>query len=71
MNTTAITQQQLNYIHNNPVKAGFVENPSDWVCSSARDYEDKQGLVEISFLYYYYYVGLSETLRPDESTLTL
>jgi len=24
------------------VGAGFVENPTDWLCSSARDYEDKQ-----------------------------
>ncbi len=51
LNTIAITQQRLNYIHNNPVEAGFVENPSDWICSSARDYEDKQGLIEVSFLY--------------------
>lgn len=28
------------YIHNNPVKAGLVNKPSDWIYSSARDYLD-------------------------------
>jgi len=28
----------LTYIHQNPVKAGIVENPFDWKYSSARDY---------------------------------
>ena len=51
LNTNEITQQRVNYIHNNPVVAGFVENPADWVCSSARDYEDRKGLIEIDFLY--------------------
>lgn len=35
--------QRLDYIHNNPVEAGFVEKPTDWVLSSARDYEDQKG----------------------------
>ena len=36
--------QKLAYIHNNPVKKGFVENPEDWKYSSARNYmlEDDQ-----------------------------
>jgi REP element-mobilizing transposase RayT len=29
---------KINYIHNNPVKAGLVENPEDWEFSSARNY---------------------------------
>jgi len=29
---------KVNYIHNNPVKAGLVENPEDWEFSSARNY---------------------------------
>ena len=30
--------QKLNYIHNNPVKAGLVRSPADWVFSSASNY---------------------------------
>ena len=29
---------KLEYIHNNPVKAGIVENPEDYLFSSARNY---------------------------------
>ena len=29
---------KVNYIHYNPVKSGFVENPEDWEFSSARNY---------------------------------
>tara|TARA_R110000823_G_scaffold315696_1_gene450413 strand:+ start:48149 stop:48349 length:201 start_codon:yes stop_codon:yes gene_type:complete len=43
--------QRLNYVHNNPVEAGFVDQPADWVFSNARDYEDQKGIIEISFLY--------------------
>ncbi|HEX37433.1 MAG TPA: transposase [Candidatus Cloacimonetes bacterium] len=31
--------QKLNYIHNNPVKAGIVDNPEDYTYSSARNYK--------------------------------
>ncbi len=30
--------QKMNYIHNNPVKKGYVAKPEDWVYSSARNY---------------------------------
>ncbi len=30
--------QKLEYIHHNPVKAGFVNNANDWKWSSAQDY---------------------------------
>jgi len=30
--------QKLNYIHNNPVRKGFVEYPEHWLYSSARNY---------------------------------
>ena len=42
-----LLEQKLDYIHNNPVKAGFVDEPEDYVYSSARDYAGKQGLIEI------------------------
>lgn len=45
-----IIEQKLNYIHNNPVKAGWVFAPEDYVWSSARDYAGEQGMLEIYFL---------------------
>lgn len=36
----AVFQQKLNYIHNNPVKAGLCINPEDYQYSSARFYYD-------------------------------
>ena len=39
--------QKLNYIHNNPVKAGWVEHPQDWLYSSARNYMGLKGLIDI------------------------
>ena len=38
--------QKLNYIHNNPVKAGFVEKAEDWLWSSARSYANMGNLLE-------------------------
>lgn len=43
-------ETRLEYIHENPVKAGWVDNPSDWVYSSARDYDGRKGLIDIYFL---------------------
>ena len=41
-------QQRLNYTHENPVRAGIVENAEDYVYSSARDYAGKKGLVKLT-----------------------
>jgi len=40
-------EQKILYIHDNPVRAGIVENPEDYLYSSARDYADKESLFEI------------------------
>ena len=37
---------ELHYLHENPVQAGFVEKAEDWLCSSAGDYEVREGLLE-------------------------
>jgi REP element-mobilizing transposase RayT len=37
----------LDYIHNNPVEAGIVEKPEDYLYSSARDYYGLPGKIEI------------------------
>ena len=42
-----ILHQKLDYIHNNPVEAGIVENPEDYLYSSARDYYGLPGLIDM------------------------
>ena len=42
-----ILHQKLDYIHNNPVEAGFVEKSEDYLYSSARDYYGLPGLIDI------------------------
>lgn len=37
----------IDYIHSNPVKAGFVERPEDYLYSSARYFSGAKGLVNI------------------------
>ena len=45
-----IMDQKLEYIHMNPVVAGFVDEPYHWRYSSARDYCGGRGLLEICFI---------------------
>ncbi len=40
--------QKIGYIHNNPVRRGYVDEPAHWRYSSARDYEGKEGLLDIT-----------------------
>ncbi len=47
-----MARQKLDYVHNNPVEAGFVENAWEYLYSSARDYQtDKKGLLDVTFLF--------------------
>ena len=43
-------QQRLDYIHNNPVKAEFVNNPEEYRYSSAVDYAGGKGLLKIELI---------------------
>ena len=46
-----IIDQKLDYIHQNPVEAGFVSEPEMWAYSSARDYAGmSKGDLELVFL---------------------
>jgi putative transposase len=47
LNNADIFEQKLNYIHQNPVQPGFVDNAIDYPYSSARDYSGEKGLVKI------------------------
>ena len=40
-------RERLNYIHDNPVRAGIVEYAADYLYSSARDYCGCKGLVNV------------------------
>ena len=42
-----ILHQKLDYIHYNPVVAGIVERPEDYLYSSARDYCGLPGLIDV------------------------
>jgi putative transposase len=44
-------KQKLNYIHENPVRAGLVRNPEDYLYSSASNYIKNKGLIEIDYLF--------------------
>jgi len=44
-------EERLNYIHENPVRNGLVDESSDYIYSSARDYQGRKGLVNIEFAY--------------------
>jgi len=39
------TWDKINYIHRNPVEAGFVKYPDQWLYSSARNYAEKDDLI--------------------------
>lgn len=47
LSTYKIMDQKLDYIHNNPVVAGFVDRPEDYLYSSARDYCGEKGLLDV------------------------
>jgi len=40
--------QKLEYIHNNPVERGYVDDPLHWRYSSARNYAGQKGLVPVT-----------------------
>ncbi|MBC7552575.1 MAG: transposase [Taibaiella sp.] len=51
LSTGEMLLERLNYIHNNPVKAGFVAQPDHWLYSSAHDYcGGTQGLIDLMML---------------------
>jgi len=48
--TQSFFDSKLNYIHMNPVKAGIVEKPEDYLWSSAGDFEGvRKGPISLTF----------------------
>jgi len=51
LSTPEMVMQRLEYLHQNPVEAGFVEDATHWTWSSARDYAGLEGgKVPLSYL---------------------
>jgi REP element-mobilizing transposase RayT len=44
----AMMQQKVEYIHNNPVRRGYVDDPVHWRYSSARNYFGLEGLIPVT-----------------------
>jgi len=45
-----VIDQKVDYIHKNPVEAGFVLEPEHWKYSSAINYSGAKGMLEIDFV---------------------
>jgi REP element-mobilizing transposase RayT len=50
LETNEMMQQRLDYTHENPVKAMIVENPEDYLFSSARNYAGLEGLIDVEYI---------------------
>ncbi len=50
LTTPKIIHQKLDYIHTNPVDAGFADFPEAYSYSSAKNYEGQKGLLDIELL---------------------
>ena len=48
LQTAAMTRQKIAYIHDNPVRRGYVDEATHWRYSSARNYAGQQGLIDVT-----------------------
>ncbi|MFW9970579.1 MAG: hypothetical protein ACFFDF_10285 [Candidatus Odinarchaeota archaeon] len=48
--TNEVIDQKFDYIHENPVRAGWVTNPEDYLYSSARNYAKLDSVLEIDYM---------------------
>lgn len=46
--TDEMMHQKMEYIHNNPVARGYVDEPTHWRYSSARNYHGLPGLIDVT-----------------------
>jgi REP element-mobilizing transposase RayT len=47
LDSNHLINSRINYIHENPVRAGLVDKPEDYLYSSARNYCDIKGLIDV------------------------
>ena len=45
--STTVIKQKIDYVHNNPVASGFVNEPIEWKYSSARNFVGDQTILKI------------------------
>ena len=45
--TEEMMRQKIEYIHNNPLERGYVDDPLHWRHSSARNYAKQSGLIDV------------------------
>ena len=45
-----VIAQKMNYLHENPVQAGWVDKAEEYLYSSARDYYGTKGLIDVEYL---------------------
>ena len=50
LSNNKMLDQRLNYIHNNPIVAGIVNEPEHYVYSSARDYAGINGFLKLQLI---------------------
>ncbi len=50
LSTNKIMEQRLDYLHNNPVEAGIVDEAAQYLYSSARNYSGMKGLLNVEFI---------------------
>jgi REP element-mobilizing transposase RayT len=50
LDNNKLQQEKLDYIHQNPVEAEFVDEPEYYWYSSARDYCGKKGLIDVELI---------------------
>jgi hypothetical protein len=43
-----LMRQKLEYMHTNPVRRGYVNDPTEWRYSSARNYAGGEGLMQVT-----------------------
>ena len=48
--SSKFVEQKLDYIHNNPVRAGLVDVPEEYIYSSAKNYAGEKGLVDVELI---------------------
>ena len=51
LSSNKIIDQKLEYLHYNPVVAGYVESPEHWMYSSARNYYGLQDMIDVEIGY--------------------
>jgi putative transposase len=47
INSDNFIRQKIDYIHENPVRAGIVEKPEEYLYSGARTYADLEGVLDV------------------------